>query len=210
MDYDQADAFRFNKVINEPDFLPLHMVRQLAQASTLVRAKCGKLVTTPLGKSRISRCPPSYFHLIFTAACDLSAALTELRVAIQLCGGRAVGTRIAPRAPRKSTSSRLLRCTLHFRDYCVPPASQRSHCRIPVAIRSSSAPGHPRARCHRDRRSWIGRICCLERVEPAGHAPGRRGLDGRCHAQSCVPDRHGGLRAIVGTTKRSIDAIPST
>jgi len=27
-DYDQADAFRFNKVINEPDFLPLHIVRQ--------------------------------------------------------------------------------------------------------------------------------------------------------------------------------------
>ena len=34
-DYDQADAFRFNKVINEPDFLPLHVVRQLAQAATL-------------------------------------------------------------------------------------------------------------------------------------------------------------------------------
>ena len=26
-DYDQADAFWFNKVINEPDFLPLHIVR---------------------------------------------------------------------------------------------------------------------------------------------------------------------------------------
>ena len=26
-DYDQADAFRFNKVINESDFLPLHVVR---------------------------------------------------------------------------------------------------------------------------------------------------------------------------------------
>ena len=36
-DYDQADAFRLNKVINEPDFLPLHVVRQLAQAATLVR-----------------------------------------------------------------------------------------------------------------------------------------------------------------------------
>ena len=50
-DYDQADAFRFNKVINEPDFLPLHVVRQLAQAATLVRAHRGKLVATPLGKS---------------------------------------------------------------------------------------------------------------------------------------------------------------
>jgi hypothetical protein len=38
-DYDQADAFRFNKVINEPDFLPLHVVvsslkRQLWCASS--------------------------------------------------------------------------------------------------------------------------------------------------------------------------------
>src|SRR6266446_1490778 len=53
-DYDQADAFRFNKVINEPDFLPLHVVRQLAQAATLVRVQRGKLVATPLGKSILS------------------------------------------------------------------------------------------------------------------------------------------------------------
>src|SRR5450759_4717367 len=48
--YDQADAFRFNKVINEPDFLPLHIVRLFAQAGTLVRTQRGKLVATPLGK----------------------------------------------------------------------------------------------------------------------------------------------------------------
>jgi LPS sulfotransferase NodH len=53
-DYNQADAFRLNKVINEPDFLPLHIVRILAQAATLVRAQRGKLVTTPLGKSMLS------------------------------------------------------------------------------------------------------------------------------------------------------------
>src|SRR5215211_7665039 len=53
-DYDQADAFRLNKVINEPDFLPLHVVRQLAQAATLVRVQRGKLVATPLGKSMLS------------------------------------------------------------------------------------------------------------------------------------------------------------
>ena len=52
--YDQADAFRLNKVINEPDFLPLHVVRQLAQAATLVRAQRGKLVATSLGKSMLS------------------------------------------------------------------------------------------------------------------------------------------------------------
>ena len=48
-DYDQANAFRLCKVINEPDFLPLHVVRTLAQAATLVRAQRGKLVATPLG-----------------------------------------------------------------------------------------------------------------------------------------------------------------
>jgi len=52
--YDQVDAFRLNKVINEPDFLPLHVVRILAQAATLVRAQRGKLVATPLGKSMLS------------------------------------------------------------------------------------------------------------------------------------------------------------
>ena len=52
--YDQADAFRLHKVINEPDFLPLHVVRQLAEAATLVRPQRGKLIATPLGKSMLS------------------------------------------------------------------------------------------------------------------------------------------------------------
>jgi hypothetical protein len=68
--YDQADAFRFNKVINEPDFLPLHVVRLLAQAATLVRAKHGKLVATPLGNSMLSDARQGsllaiLFHLAF-------------------------------------------------------------------------------------------------------------------------------------------------
>jgi hypothetical protein len=49
--YDQADAFRFHKVINEPDFLPLHIVRLLAEASQLVGTRRGKLLATPLGKT---------------------------------------------------------------------------------------------------------------------------------------------------------------
>jgi hypothetical protein len=53
-DYDQTAAFQFNKVINEPDFLPLHVVRILAQAATLVRVQRGKLVATPLGRSMLS------------------------------------------------------------------------------------------------------------------------------------------------------------
>jgi hypothetical protein len=68
--YDQVDAFRFNKVINEPDFLPLHVVRLLAQAAQLMRAQRGKLVTTPLGKSmlgdpRLGALPAILFHLAF-------------------------------------------------------------------------------------------------------------------------------------------------
>jgi hypothetical protein len=68
--YDQVDAFRFNKVINEPDFLPLHVVRQLAQAATLVRAQRGKLLATPLGKSMLSEARQRsllaiLFHLAF-------------------------------------------------------------------------------------------------------------------------------------------------
>jgi hypothetical protein len=68
--YNQADAFRFNKVINEPDFLPVHIVRLLAQAATLVRAQRGKLVATPLGKSMLSDArqgslPAILFHLAF-------------------------------------------------------------------------------------------------------------------------------------------------
>src|SRR5947208_565311 len=50
-DYDQADAFRLHKVINEPDFLPLHIVRLLAETAKLVRTQRGKLVATPLSKS---------------------------------------------------------------------------------------------------------------------------------------------------------------
>jgi hypothetical protein len=68
--YHQADAFRLNKVINEPDFLPLHVVRILAQAATLVRAQRGKLAATPLGKSMLSderqgSLPAILFHLAF-------------------------------------------------------------------------------------------------------------------------------------------------
>src|SRR5947209_19996501 len=69
-DHDQADAFRFNKVITEPDFLPLHVVRQLAQAATLVCVQRGKLVATPLGKSILSDAKRGsllavLFHLAF-------------------------------------------------------------------------------------------------------------------------------------------------
>jgi hypothetical protein len=49
-DYDKDELLRFQKVINEPDFLPLHFVRMLAQTAKLVRTHRGKLVATPLGR----------------------------------------------------------------------------------------------------------------------------------------------------------------
>jgi hypothetical protein len=49
---------------------PLHVVRILVQAATLVRAQRGKLVATPLGKSMLSderqgSLPTILFHLAF-------------------------------------------------------------------------------------------------------------------------------------------------
>ena len=67
--YHQADAFRLNKVINEPDFLPLYVVRILAQAATLVRAQRGKLAATPLDRclsdERQGSVSAILFHLAF-------------------------------------------------------------------------------------------------------------------------------------------------
>jgi hypothetical protein len=48
--YDKDELFGFHKVINEPDFLPLHFVRVLTQAAKLFRTHHGKLVATPLGR----------------------------------------------------------------------------------------------------------------------------------------------------------------
>ena len=49
-DYDKAELLRFQKVINEPDFLPLHFIRILLQAAKLIRTHRGKLLPTPLGR----------------------------------------------------------------------------------------------------------------------------------------------------------------
>ena len=53
-DYDKAELLRFQKVINEPDFLPLHFVRILTQAAKLIRTHRGKLVPTPLGRRMLA------------------------------------------------------------------------------------------------------------------------------------------------------------
>jgi len=55
-DYDQADAFRLNKVINEPDFLPLHVVRQLAQAGNFGARPARKACGNAVGQVHPKRC----------------------------------------------------------------------------------------------------------------------------------------------------------
>ena len=50
---DKNELFRFHKVINEPDFLPVYFVRVLLQATKLLRTHRGKLVPTRLGKRMV-------------------------------------------------------------------------------------------------------------------------------------------------------------
>jgi hypothetical protein len=47
-DYDKAELLRFQKVINEPDLLPLHFTRILTQAAKLIRTYRGN-VTDAVG-----------------------------------------------------------------------------------------------------------------------------------------------------------------
>jgi hypothetical protein len=50
----KAELFRFHKVINEPDFLPVHFVRLLLLATKLVRKRRDKLMPTRLGKDLLA------------------------------------------------------------------------------------------------------------------------------------------------------------
>ena len=50
---DRDELFALNKVINEPDFLPVHFVRVLLQGTKLVRTQRGMLVPTRLGKEML-------------------------------------------------------------------------------------------------------------------------------------------------------------
>jgi hypothetical protein len=68
--FHKTEAFRLHKVINEPDFLPLHFVRVLVKAAKLLRARRGKLVATRLGEDIVSKerhgaLQAVLFHLAF-------------------------------------------------------------------------------------------------------------------------------------------------
>jgi hypothetical protein len=51
--FDRAEAFRFHKVVNEPDFLPLYLARQLAQTTRLLCRSKGYLKASPRGRSAL-------------------------------------------------------------------------------------------------------------------------------------------------------------
>jgi hypothetical protein len=48
--FDRTEAFRFTKVVNEPDFFPLFFLRHLAEAAKLVRRRSGFLRIVPAGR----------------------------------------------------------------------------------------------------------------------------------------------------------------
>jgi len=53
-DFDKATMFALNKVINEPDFLPVHFVRLLLQATKLLGKTRDGLVPSRLGKKMLA------------------------------------------------------------------------------------------------------------------------------------------------------------
>jgi hypothetical protein len=68
--YDKDEEFRFNRVINESDFLPLHFVRVLCQGAGLMRRYRGSLRLTDVG-NRVLTAPGRgglqaiLFHITF-------------------------------------------------------------------------------------------------------------------------------------------------
>ena len=68
-DYDKDELLRYSRVINEPDFLPLHFIRILSQVAKLCRKYRGKLILTPLGRRMVAaeQCGPLQ-ALLFLAA----------------------------------------------------------------------------------------------------------------------------------------------
>ncbi|MGE0255502.1 MAG: hypothetical protein AB7N54_04865 [Alphaproteobacteria bacterium] len=67
--FDRAHAFRFHKVVNEPDFLPLFFVRHAAEAGKLLRRHKDLLAITPAGRKMLEgpdlrALPAVLFHIV--------------------------------------------------------------------------------------------------------------------------------------------------
>jgi hypothetical protein len=81
-DFDKAEEFRFHKVVNEPDFLPVFFVRHLVEVAKLVRQHRGLLKATRLGRElaeepRVKALLAILFHVTFWH-CDLSYLCRDL------------------------------------------------------------------------------------------------------------------------------------
>ncbi|MGG5890637.1 hypothetical protein ACLF3G_26395 [Falsiroseomonas sp. HC035] len=64
--FDRAEAFRLHKVVNEPDFFPLHLARQLAETTRLLRRLKGHLKASPRGRSALEEANlPALAALLF-------------------------------------------------------------------------------------------------------------------------------------------------
>lgn len=53
-DYGREEVYRFNKVINEPDFLPLHLLHILLREARLVRRLKGRLLLSRKGRALLT------------------------------------------------------------------------------------------------------------------------------------------------------------
>jgi len=70
--FDKTEAFQFNRVINEPDFLPLHFVRHIVETAGLVRKRKGYLKITSTGRQVLDdparqALQPLLFHIALCA-----------------------------------------------------------------------------------------------------------------------------------------------
>jgi hypothetical protein len=68
-DFDRVEEFRFHRVVNEPDFIPLLFVRHIAQMARPVRPYRGALRATQLGRGFVKETPQgSLQSILFQAA----------------------------------------------------------------------------------------------------------------------------------------------
>jgi hypothetical protein len=77
-DFDRVEDFRFHRVVNEPDFLPLLFVRHIAQMARLVRPYRGALTPTPRGRGFVKVTPQGSLQSILFQAAFWQADLNYL------------------------------------------------------------------------------------------------------------------------------------
>jgi hypothetical protein len=131
-EFDTAEVFRFHKVINEPDFLPLFFVRHLAEVGTLLRRYKGHLKATPTGR-RIMEEPnlqalqAVLFHIAFWHL-DLGYLGRELHNGWPQCDAGIVLWSLSIAASDWQSSESLTRlCTIPINDVLNKPWDTASY-----------------------------------------------------------------------------------